>query len=89
MTKTTDLKPCDNCGGPVAPIFYRAELKFRQVMIDMTAVNQVMGTAQILGGNMRLASVMSPNQDILIELPGYKIDKDLLALPELCAGYGR
>lgn len=75
--RTSDLKPCDNCGGSIVPIFYRIEVKFRQVAIDLTAVNQVLGMAQIFNGNLQLGSLMSPNQDVLIELPGYRIDKDI------------
>ncbi len=76
MTKTTDLRPCDNCGGPIAPFFYRVEIKFRQVMIDPRAVNQVLGTAQILG-SLELGAIMAPNRDVLIESPAYRIDKDI------------
>ena len=76
--KTSELRPCDNCGGPIAPIFYRIKLEFRQMMIDQTAVNQVLGTAQILGGNLRLGRAMSPDGEAAVELPAYKIDRDLL-----------
>ena len=74
--KTTDLRPCDNCGGPIAPFFYRLEIKFRQLMVDYSAVNQL-GTAAILGGNIGLGAIMSPDRDVLIEMPGYRIDKEL------------
>lgn len=46
-------------------------------MIDPTAVNAVLGTTQILGGNFLLGETMSPNQDATIELPGYQVDKDI------------
>lgn len=75
--KTKDLHPCDGCGGPIAPFFYRLTVNFRQLFIDPTAVNEVLGTAQILGGNLFLGSVMSPDRDATIEMPGYQIDKDL------------
>ena len=75
--KTKDLRPCDICGGSIVPFFYRLKIQFRQVAINITAVNQVLGTAQIFNGNMLLGSLMSPNQDVLIEMPSYQIDKDI------------
>lgn len=75
--KTRDLRPCDGCGGSIAPFFYRLTFSFRQLAIDRTAVNEVLGTAQILGGNLLLGSTMSPNRDATIEMPGHQIDKDL------------
>jgi len=75
--KTRDLHPCDACGGKIAPVFFRLELSFRQLAIDYTAVNQVLGTTQVLGGNFVLGEMMSPNSDATIELPGYQVDKDI------------
>lgn len=75
--KTKDLRPCDNCGGPIAPFFYRLKISFRQLGIDPAAVNQVLGTAQIFGGNLALGSLMSPDSDTATEMPGYQIDTDL------------
>ena len=75
--KTRDLHPCDACGGKIAPVFFRLELSFRQLMIDPTAVNGVLGTAQIFGGNLKIGELMSPNSDATIELPGYQVDKDI------------
>jgi len=82
--KTSELRPCDNCGASIAPIFYRVKVSLRQMMIDRTAVNQVLGTAQIFGGNLRLGSIMSPNRDAAVEMPAYQIDKDLVLCQE-CA----
>lgn len=84
--KTRDLHPCDSCGGSIAPVFYRLTVSFRQLMIDPTAVNAVLGTAQILGGNLLLGSVMSPDQDATIELPGYQVDKDLFLCQDCVMG---
>jgi hypothetical protein len=45
-----------------------------------------MGTAQILGGNLFLGSVMSPNRDATIEMPGYQVDKDLFLCSDCVTG---
>ncbi len=84
--KTKDLRPCDNCGGSIVPFFYRLRIEFRQLGIDRTAVNQVLGTAQILGGNLFLGSAMSPDRDATIEMPGYQIDKDLFLCSDCLMG---
>lgn len=79
--KTKDLRPCDNCNGAIIPVFYRVRVSLRMLMIDQRAVKEVMGTAQIVG-DLEIASVMSPNQNATIEMPGYKIDKDLFLCQE-------
>lgn len=84
--KTSDLRPCDVCSGPIAPVFYRLTVSFRQMGIDPTAVNQVLGTAQIFGGNLQLGSMMSPDSDAAIELPGYNIDRDLFICQDCIMG---
>ena len=84
--KTSDLHPCDSCGGSIAPFFYRLTISFRQLIINPTAVNEVLGTAQILGGNLFLGSAMSPDRDATIEMPGYQIDKDLFLCSDCVMG---
>lgn len=84
--KTRDLRPCDGCGGSIAPFFYRLTFSFRQLAIDRTAVNQVLGTAQILGGNLLLGSMMSPDRDATIELPGHQVDSDIFLCSECVLG---
>lgn len=84
--KTRDLRPCDSCGGSIKPFFYRLKISFRQLAIDPTAVNQVLGTAQIFGGNLALGSIMSPDSDATFELPGYQIDKDLFLCQDCVMG---
>lgn len=84
--KTRDLHPCDGCGGRIAPFFYRLRIEFRQLMIDPTAVNQVLGTSQILGGNFLLGEIMSPNSDATIEMPGYQVGKDLFLCSDCVMG---
>jgi hypothetical protein len=86
--KTRDLHPCDSCGGGIAPFFYRLRIEFRQLMIDPTAVNAVMGTAQIFGSNLKMGELMSPNSDATIELPGYQVDKDIFLCQDCAMGIG-
>lgn len=84
--KTRDLHPCDGCGGSIAPFFYRLTISFRQLAIDPTAVNGVLGTAQIFGGNLKMGELMSPNSDATIELPGYQVDKDIFLCQDCAMG---
>lgn len=87
--KTNELRPCDNCGGSIIPFFYRLRIEFRQLGIDRHAVNQVLGTAQMLGGNLFLGSMMSPNQDATFELPCYQVDKDIILCQDCVIGMTR
>ncbi|MEZ4594547.1 MAG: hypothetical protein R3D55_25895 [Chloroflexota bacterium] len=84
--KTSDLHPCDACGGSIVPFFYRLTVSFRQLAIDRTAVNGVLGTAQIFGGNLRMGELMSPNQDATFELPGYQVDKGIFLCQDCVMG---
>ena len=84
--KTRDLHPCDSCGGSIVPFFYRLRIEFRQMGIDRHAINQVLGTAQILDGNMMLGEMMSPNKDVTFELPGYQVGKDLFLCSDCVMG---
>jgi len=77
VIKTKDLRPCDSCGGPLSFIFYTLKVEFRQMMINRTAVNEVVGTAQIFGGNLDLGTIMSPDRDAANNA-GYHIKKDLI-----------
>jgi hypothetical protein len=64
--KLDDLRPCAKCGDTVVPILYAVEVT--QGIIDAKAVNTTLGLAQMMGGNMRIATVMGPNADAVIEL---------------------
>lgn len=76
--KTSDLvKGCSICGGSLMPMFFRFKIEVRQLAIDITAVNEVVGTARMFNNNLVMANVMSPNRDATIEMPGYQVDKDL------------
>lgn len=66
--KLDDLRPCDGCGGPVNPIFFRIVIS--HMAIDQTAVRQRVGMGQFFG-NSSLASVFDAfGDDAIKELPG-------------------
>ena len=59
--KMNELRPCDSCSGPIAPLFYR--VKVERTGILLRDVQREMGLAQYLGGNLQLAQVMGTNPD--------------------------
>ena len=76
--KTGDLvKGCSVCGGSIMPIFFRLKIEMRQLAIDKTAVDEVVRTAQMFGGNLTAGIAMSPDRDATVEMPGYRVDRDL------------
>lgn len=63
--KLSELKPCEICGGPVAPVFYRVTVE--QVMIDPEAANRVLGLNMMFGGNaLGLAETFTPDDVTLV-----------------------
>jgi len=60
--KLSDLRPCDSCGGKIAPIFYI--VKSNIALIDARAANRILGLNQMFGGGAPgLAKVFSPDGD--------------------------
>jgi hypothetical protein len=53
--KVSELRPCDNCGGKIAPSFFR--LKVTQALINADAVNEFLGMHQFFGGRASHALV--------------------------------
>lgn len=63
--KLSELKPCENCGGPVAPVFYRVTVE--QVMIGPEAANRVLGLNMMFGGDaLGLAETFAPDDVTLV-----------------------
>lgn len=64
--KLTEMRPCDNCHGPVGQHFYVLDVS--QAMVSPRAANEVLGTATILGGvhdpgALAIAEVMAPRAE--------------------------
>lgn len=60
--KLSELKPCDKCGGKIAPVFYVVNMQ--QVMIDAVAANRTLALNQMFGGALGLAENMSPDDSV-------------------------
>lgn len=60
--KLSEVRPCDNCGGKIAPIFYVARVS--QAMF-MPRTNQVLAMTQYLGGNLVLGEMFSGDDDVV------------------------
>jgi hypothetical protein len=63
--KPEGLRPCDQCAGKIAPIFY--VVRVSMAMVNARAVNALMGTALVLGGSaeaLAIARHMSPCEEI-------------------------
>lgn len=56
--KLSELRPCDACGGVIAPQFY--VLKLSLAIIDAREANNTLGLTQMFGGALGLAEAMSP-----------------------------
>jgi hypothetical protein len=53
--KVSELRPCDQCAGPIAPSFY--VVRFSQALIRAKAVNEFLGMHQFFGGKANAALV--------------------------------
>lgn len=60
--KLSELRPCDSCDKPIAPLFY--VIRISQAMVMPTA-NQVLGLTQYFNGNLALAETMAPADDVV------------------------
>lgn len=60
--KLSEMRPCDNCQGPIAPIFYVVRISI--AAFEKQATNEVLGMHQFFGGqSLALAEVFSPSPD--------------------------
>jgi hypothetical protein len=53
--KVSELRPCDQCAGPIAPSFY--VVRFSQALINANAVNEFIGMHTFFGGRASAALV--------------------------------
>lgn len=61
--KLSEIRPCDNCGGPITPHFYVVRMSI--ALFNPKATNQVLGMAQYFGGHLALAELFSPHEDVV------------------------
>jgi hypothetical protein len=62
--KLSDLRPCDNCRGPVARGFVVVNVS--RAMLAPAAANQVLGLTQLLGGSLPLAEQFAPSNPVMV-----------------------
>jgi hypothetical protein len=60
--KLSELRPCDKCGGKIAPIFY--VVRFSIAVFDQRKMNTNLGLTQMFQGSVRLAEVFSPDPEV-------------------------
>jgi hypothetical protein len=61
--KMSELRPCDNCGGVIAPMFY--VVRFSIALFKKQAVNEVMGMTQYFGGALDLAEMFVGDDEVV------------------------
>lgn len=64
--KLSELTPCVACGGPIGYLFYRVTAE--QIMLDVTAANQVLGLNTMFGGVLGLAEVFASKDTVVHSL---------------------
>lgn len=69
--KLSELKPCEDCGGKIAPIF--AVVKARRLLIDHDAANRVLALSQMFGRNLLLAETMGDVNEVTVQLDDREI----------------
>lgn len=62
--KLSQLRPCDVCGGKIAPSLY--VLRMSIALFKPQATNEVLGLTQIFQGALGLAEVFAPDDDAVI-----------------------
>lgn len=55
LKKLTELRPCDNCGGPVRSMFH--VIRTSMATVNVQAVNEFFGMHQFFGGKASVALV--------------------------------
>lgn len=63
--KLSDLRPCDNCGGPIGYAFH--VFKYSFAAVNPRAVHELSGLSMMLG-SPQLAEVMGAHQDDAVQL---------------------
>lgn len=74
--KLSELRPCDKCGGKIAPVFYVVRVSLAVVT---PAANTTLGLNQMFHGNLALAEVFT-SEPHPVKVAG---DEDLNLMTEL------
>lgn len=62
--KLSEIRPCDACGGPIAPLFNL--VRTTPALFNQRKTNEVLGLNQFFGGKaLGLAEVMAPSPDVV------------------------
>ncbi|MBP8055166.1 MAG: hypothetical protein KA314_04960 [Chloroflexi bacterium] len=61
--KLSELRPCDQCRGKLAPIFYVVRVSLAVIKAD--AANATLGLMQMFRGNLGLAEAFSPQPNAI------------------------
>lgn len=78
--KLSEVRPCDNCGGPIVPIFYVVRTSI--AVFNPDTVNQNLGLMRMFRGSLALAETFS--SDVEAVKIGGDEDKRLWADIILC-----
>ena len=54
--KLSQVRPCDNCGKPIAPIFY--VIRTSIAVFNANATNEMLGLARMFHGSLALAETL-------------------------------
>lgn len=60
----SEIRPCDNCGGPIRPAF--VVLDESQALIHGQNIQEFMGMATYFGGAYKLAEIFTPDTQAAI-----------------------
>lgn len=81
--KLSEIRPCDSCGGKIAPVFY--VIRMSPAVVNSSAVNQILGLNQYFGGNaLDLAEAMSPEPEVVKIAMDEKEHKQLTVELRIC-----
>ena len=61
--KLSEVRPCDCCGGKIAPQFYL--VRGSLAIFSPQAANATLGLTQMFGGALALAEAMSPDSEVV------------------------
>ena len=78
--KLSELRPCDCCGGKIAPNFY--VVRGSLAVFSPQAANATLGLTTMFGGALALAEAMSPDPEV-VKVAG-EFDKSLWSELFLC-----